>query len=134
MVIHSKWKRVFLGSKAAYLQEGMEVFFKVFDGKPLSFNFFKPNITIRVKECNPFEKYAQDNPRSKPATLENGRKIKVPPYVNPGDMIIVDINSETFHMRSNDTSNTKFSQDDELDEDEEEIEEEEKESQDTKKK
>jgi len=39
--------------------------------------------------------------RAKPAILENGRKIKVPPFIEAGETIMVDLKQELFYSRAN---------------------------------
>jgi len=124
----------FFGNKVLYLTKGTTIVLKMYEGKPLSFQFLKPLVPIRVKETEFHSKNDQENPRPKPATLQNGCIIKVAPYVNTGDVILVDVEIENFHSRPLDelfpetplTQKGEEEVEEEEEEEEEEVEEEEK--------
>eukprot|EP01126_Amoeba_proteus_P060386 TRINITY_DN7986_c0_g1_i1.p1 TRINITY_DN7986_c0_g1~~TRINITY_DN7986_c0_g1_i1.p1 ORF type:complete len:180 (+),score=35.96 TRINITY_DN7986_c0_g1_i1:142-681(+) len=85
----------FFGNKSIYLEdEGTEIVVRIYQEKPLTFKFVNPLLPFKVKETR------EDATRSKPALLENGAKVKVPPYVNVGDTVIIDVNKEEFHSKS----------------------------------
>jgi len=122
-----------LEHRAYYLTLGTELLLKIYEGKQISASFFKPSVAVKVQETQPFSKHDQESPRYKPALLENGRRVKVPPYVNSGDVIVLDVNTENFQSRSNETeglgivgsNNKKKAEENDEEEDEEEDDEEE---------
>ena len=57
-------------------------------------------VTLRVAEASPHMKGETAAPSYKPATMENGVKVMVPPFVGRGDEIIVDTAQGTFVKRA----------------------------------
>ena len=71
------------------LTENLEVSINFYDENPLSINL--PNqITSKVKTTDVALKGQTVSSSYKPATLENGVNILVPPFIEIGDKIIVD--------------------------------------------
>ena len=81
----------FIGEKIALLQDGMDVEIESHDGTPI--NIALPDhITLVVKETEPTVKGQTAAASYKPAILENGLRVMVPPFVQIDEKII--INSE----------------------------------------
>ncbi|MEK7468885.1 MAG: elongation factor P [Planctomycetota bacterium] len=57
------------------------------------------NVNLRVTETEPALKGATVTNQSKSATLETGMVIRVPPFVNPGEMIKVDTRTGEYMER-----------------------------------
>jgi elongation factor P len=78
-----------VGELMQYLKENDSVQVVLFDGKPLSID---PPATVELKvtDTEPSVKGATAAAQFKPATLETGLKITVPPFVNVGDVVQVD--------------------------------------------
>lgn len=78
-----------VGELMVYLKENDNVQVILFDGKPLSVD---PPATVELKvmETEPSVKGATAAAQYKPALLETGLKLTVPPFVNIGDVIQVD--------------------------------------------
>ena len=53
--------------------------------------FLPTSAEVIIKECEPVVKGQTSTSSYKPATLENGVRIMVPPFINEGDTVIVDI-------------------------------------------
>ena len=71
------------------LTENLEVSLNFFDEKPISIDL--PNqITSKVKTTDAALKGQTVSSSYKPATLENGINIQVPPFIESGDEIVVD--------------------------------------------
>ncbi|WPX96852.1 elongation factor P [Candidatus Bandiella euplotis] len=79
-----------LGEQASFLQEGMVVILETHDGEPLVASL-PSTAEVVVKECEPVVKGQTSASSYKPAVLENGARIMVPPFINEGDKIVVDI-------------------------------------------
>ena len=78
-----------IGEKGRMLTENLEVSLNFFDEKPISIDL--PNqITSKVKTTDAALKGQTVSSSYKPATLENGINIQVPPFIESGDEIIVD--------------------------------------------
>jgi translation elongation factor P len=82
-------KKNVVGEKGIMLTENLEVSINFYDENPLSVNL--PNqITSKVKTTDVALKGQTVSSSYKPATLENGINIQVPPFIEVGDDIIVD--------------------------------------------
>ena len=77
-----------LGDQAAYLQPEMKIIMAVYDGLPVSMEL-PQKVTLEVKETEPTLKSQTAASSYKPATLENGVRTMVPPFVSAGTRIVV---------------------------------------------
>ena len=78
-----------VGDSAAWLTDGMRVLVELLDGRPIGIQLPK-TIDIAVRETEPVIKGQTAAKSNKPATLENGVNIMVPPFINAGDRVRVD--------------------------------------------
>jgi elongation factor P len=69
------------------------------EGKPLGVEL-PQFVTLEVKETEPVVKGQTAANSFKPAILENGVKVMVPPFVNEGERIIVDTGEVTYFKRA----------------------------------
>ena len=82
-------KKNIIGEKAKFLSEHLEVTINFFDEKPLSIEL--PNqINCKIASTDVALKGQTVSSSYKPAILENGVKIQVPPFVESGDEIVID--------------------------------------------
>ena len=78
-----------LGEKNKLLKENMEVNIQFYEEAALSINL--PNtIELIIEKTDATIKGQTASSSYKPATLENGINIMVPPFINSGDKIILD--------------------------------------------
>ncbi len=77
-----------MGSQAAYLQENMEIEVEMYEGEPLGFKL-PDRIIIDIVEAEPVIKGQTATTSYKPAILENGEKIMVPPHIEVGTKVVV---------------------------------------------
>ncbi len=77
-----------MGPQAAYLQEGMVIEVETFEGEPLGFSL-PDRIVMEIVEAEPVIKGQTATTSYKPAILENGEKVMVPPHVESGTKIVV---------------------------------------------
>ena len=78
-----------LGEKSKLLKESMEVNVQFYEDQALSVEL--PNtVELRIESTDAAIKGQTASSSYKPATLENGINITVPPFINPGDQIILD--------------------------------------------
>jgi elongation factor P len=78
-----------LGDMAQWLLPGMKIQAEYYEGSPIGIDL-PPSIELTVVETEPTLKGATVSNVNKPAKLENGVTISVPPFVNEGDRIRVD--------------------------------------------
>ena len=82
-------KKDIVGEKGKMLTENLEVDISFYNERPLTVDL--PNqVTCRVKNTDVALKGQTVSSSYKPAILNNGVKIQVPPFVESGDKIIVD--------------------------------------------
>jgi len=78
-----------LGDAAPWLTPGMKIQAEFYDGSPIGIDL-PPSMELTVTQTEPTLKSATVSNVNKPATLENGMTITVPPFINEGDRIRVD--------------------------------------------
>ena len=78
-----------LGDMAQWLLPGMKIQAEYYEGSPIGIDL-PPSIELTVVSTEPTLKGATVSNVNKPAKLENGVTISVPPFVNEGDRIRVD--------------------------------------------
>ncbi len=90
-----------LGRAAAFLAEGMSLAVEFLDGAPVGVAF--PDIVeLSVAECAPPMRTQGNESVWKEATLENGVKIMVPPFIAPGERVRVHVQDGTYLARAKD--------------------------------
>lgn len=93
--------RDIIGDQAVFLQDGMEVTVQSFEGAPLSVEL-PPKVTLQIVEADPVVKGQTASSSYKPAKLENGVSILVPPHIEAGTRIVVDTASGEYVERAKD--------------------------------
>ena len=78
-----------LGDAAQWLTPGLKIQVEFYDGTPIGIDL-PPSLELTVTQTEPSLKGATVSNVNKPATLETGVTIQVPPFVNEGDRIRVD--------------------------------------------
>jgi len=78
-----------LGDATQWLIPGLRIQAEFYEGAPIGIDL-PPTMEATVARTDPTMKGATVSNVNKPATLENGVTIQVPPFVNEGDRIRVD--------------------------------------------
>ncbi len=82
-------KKEIIGEKGKLLSENLEVLVSFYNDAPISVNL--PNqVTCKIEITDVALKGQTVSSSYKPATLDNGLNIQVPPFIESGDEIIVD--------------------------------------------
>ncbi|MEZ5691785.1 MAG: elongation factor P [Rickettsiales bacterium] len=89
----------FLGDAAAFLQDGMTVEVQTHEGTPLSVAL-PPKVSVKIAEADPVIKGQTVSSSYKPAILENGVRIMVPPFIPAGETVVVDTSSFEYVERA----------------------------------
>jgi len=85
-------KKEIVGEKGKFLKEELEVKISLYEDKPISVEI--PNqINCKIESTDVALKGQTVSSSYKPAVLENGVKIQVPPFIESGDEIVVDTRS-----------------------------------------
>jgi elongation factor P len=78
-----------LGDAAQWLTPGLHIQAEFYEGSPIGISL-PASLELTVTQTEPALKGATVSNVNKPATLENGVTIQVPPFINEGDRIRVD--------------------------------------------
>ena len=82
-----------------YLKENEDARVTFHEGKPLSLEL--PNtVDLKVTDTEPSVKGATAAAQFKPATMETGLKITVPPFVGIGEMVAIDTRTGEYLSRA----------------------------------
>jgi elongation factor P len=87
-----------LGDSVGYLTEGMVIEAQYFEGRVVGIDV-PMFIELEVKETTPNIKGAAVQNTSKPAVMETGLEIKVPPYIEVGNRVKIDTRTGEFVER-----------------------------------
>lgn len=89
----------FVGDRAAFLQDGMTVTVELYQEKPIGISL-PDQVTLEITEADPVVKGQTAASSYKPAVLENGIRVLVPPFITAGEKIVVDTNELTYLRRA----------------------------------
>jgi elongation factor P len=89
----------FLEQRAAFLQDGMKVTVESHEGRPIGIAL-PDQVTLKVVEAEPVMKGQTAASSYKPAMLDNGVRVMVPPFIGVGERIVVDTNELTYVRRA----------------------------------
>ena len=87
-----------LGDSINYLKENMEIKVLYYKGQPINIDI-PMFVELTIAKTDPGVRGDTASGGSKPATLESGAVIKVPFYLNEGDVVKVDTRTGTFIER-----------------------------------
>lgn len=88
-----------LGEAAKWLAEGMKIQVQVYEQNPIGVELPK-TVVCKVAETQPMMRGATAASSNKPALLENGVTITVPPFVEVGTEVVVDPTEERYLERA----------------------------------
>lgn len=77
-----------VGDQAAFLKEGMMVVVESFEGDPIGVQL-PDQVVCEVMEADPVVKGQTAASSYKPAIIDNGLRVMVPPFIATGDKIVV---------------------------------------------
>ncbi len=79
-----------LGEAKAFLTDGMDVSLELYDEKPISVQL-PEQVEATIVEADAVVKGQTASSSYKPAVLENGVRVMVPPHIESGTRIVVDV-------------------------------------------
>jgi elongation factor P len=88
-----------VGDMMLYMKENTRAQVVFYDGKPLSLEL-PATVELKVTATEPSVKGATAAAQYKPAVLETGLKITVPPFISPGETIAVDTRTGEYLSRA----------------------------------
>ena len=89
----------FVGERALFLQDGMTVTLELHDERPIGIRL-PDYVTLQIVEADPVVKGQTAASSYKPAKLENGLRVMVPPFIGTGEKIVVDTAEITYVRRA----------------------------------
>lgn len=89
----------FVGERAAFLQDGMTVTVEMHEERPIGVKL-PDHVVLEIVEADPVVKGQTAASSYKPAKLENGLRVLVPPFIASGERIVVDTNEVTYLRRA----------------------------------
>ena len=91
--------RDLLGDAAAFLQDGMDVVMELYEEEPISVQL-PDTIEATIVEADAVVKGQTASSSYKPAMLDNGVRVMVPPHISAGTKIVVDVYEQTYVRRA----------------------------------
>ena len=89
----------FVGERSAFLQDGMTVTLEMYEEKPIGISL-PQHVTLEITEADAVVKGQTASSSYKPAVLENGVRVMVPPFIGAGERIVVDTGEITYVRRA----------------------------------
>jgi elongation factor P len=90
-----------VGEPARFLQEGMVCTVTMYDGSALSVAL-PQTVTMLITQADPVVKGQTASSSYKPAVLENGTRVMVPPHIASGTRIVINTADGTYLERAKD--------------------------------
>ncbi|KLI63762.1 elongation factor P [Aurantiacibacter marinus] len=84
-----------LGDARPFLQDGMQVSLELWEERPISVQL-PSQIEAEIVEADAVVKGQTASSSYKPAVLDNGVRIMVPPHIGAGTRIVVDVYEQTY--------------------------------------
>lgn len=86
------------GEQLPFLQDGMMVIIESYEGDPISLTL-PETVVLEIKEAEPVVKGQTASSSYKPAIMENGVRVMVPPFIEAGTKIVVNTADCTYAER-----------------------------------
>jgi|SRR5690242_9092658 elongation factor P len=93
--------RDMVGDQAVFLQENMPVTVETIEGSPVAVQL-PQTVTMKIVEADPVVKGQTASSSYKPAVLENGARVMVPPHIESGTRIVVNTGDGSYVERAKD--------------------------------
>ena len=88
-----------LGDSVSYIKPEMTIQVEFYGSEPVGIEL-PPAVDLKVLDTAPGIKGATASAQVKPATLETGITVQVPPFVNPGDMVRINTDTGEYLSRA----------------------------------
>ena len=88
-----------IGEPAAFLQDGMDVVMELYNERPISVQM-PSQIEATIVEADAVVKGQTASSSYKPAILDNGVRVMVPPHISSGTRIVVDVYEQQYVRRA----------------------------------
>jgi len=91
--------RDLIGEPAAFLQDGMDVVMELYNERPINVQM-PTQVEAAIVEADAVVKGQTASSSYKPALLDNGVRVMVPPHITAGTRIVVDVYEQTYVKRA----------------------------------
>ena len=91
--------REWVGEQMLYMKEGNKAHVVFYEGTPISLEL-PATVELEVVDTEPSVKGATAAAQTKPATLETGLKISVPPFISIGELVAIDTRTGEYLSRA----------------------------------
>ena len=88
-----------IGEPAAFLQDGMDVVMELHEERAISVQL-PDTVEATIVEADAVVKGQTASSSYKPAVLDNGVRVMVPPHISAGTKIVVDVYEQTYVRRA----------------------------------
>jgi elongation factor P len=88
-----------LGDKAGYLKEDMKVKVSIHDTTPIGIEL-PLTVILTINETEPVVKGQTASGSFKPAILDNGMRITIPQFINAGDKVVINTETDAYVERA----------------------------------
>ena len=88
-----------IGEPAAFLQDGMDVVMELYNERPISVQL-PDQVEATIVEADAVVKGQTASSSYKPALLDNGVRVMVPPHITSGTKIVVDVYNREYVRRA----------------------------------
>lgn len=92
--------RDLLGDAAEFLQDGMDVVLELWEERPISVEL-PEQVEATIVDADAVVKGQTASSSFKPAMLDNGVRVMVPPHIESGTRIIVDVYERSYVSKAN---------------------------------
>ena len=90
-----------MGDSKVWLSDGIRCFVKTYQGAPIAIEL-PQKVVAEITETEPVVKGQTASSSYKPAMLENGVRVMVPPHISAGTRIVVNIDDSSYVERAKD--------------------------------
>ncbi len=88
-----------LGDERPFLQDGMDVMIELYEDRPVSLQM-PDQVILTVKETEPALKNQTATSSYKPAMMDNGVRILIPPFIDEGARVVVSVYDQEYIRRA----------------------------------
>ena len=81
-------ERDFIGERAVFLQDNMNVVVESHEGRPIGVSL-PDQVVLEIVEAEPVVKGQTAASSNKPAILDNGLRVMVPPFIGVGEKVVI---------------------------------------------
>jgi elongation factor P len=90
-----------IGEGHVFLQEGMTINLSSYEGRPISADL-PETVVLLIEQADPVVKGQTASSSYKPAVLENGVRVMVPPHIESGMRVVINTADSTYVERAKD--------------------------------